>query len=69
MQDTKTPLPRRALLGGAATAGALAVTATLLPSQPAADVRVSDASAKKADGGDGYQLTDHVKQYYKTTRI
>jgi hypothetical protein len=69
MQNIKTPLPRRTLLGGAATVGALAATATLLPSQPASDVKVSDASAKKADGGDGYQLTDHVKHYYQTARI
>jgi hypothetical protein len=56
-------LKRRALFAGAGTAGALAAVAALLPSTP-------DATPKAPpERGGGYALTDHVKQYYQTTRI
>ncbi len=70
MQDRKQPVARRAMLGGVAAVGTLAAAATLLPGQPQVDAKVAAADAKPAlDTSGGYQLTDHVKQYYKTARI
>ena len=60
---------RRTMLAGAGTAGALAAAATLMPK------REGDAPAKKdvqqlaADSADGYRLSEHVKQYYRTARV
>ncbi len=72
MEDRKQPMKRRGLLGGAATLGALATAATLLPVQQPA-TGAPDAAAKAADDGKtssaGYQLTAHVQHYYKTARI
>lgn len=68
MSQAKTSLSRRTLFAGAGTAGALAAAATLLPrvvEQQAAPTGLKPAPER----GGGYQLTDHVKQYYKTTLI
>ncbi|MGB4060853.1 MAG: formate dehydrogenase [Burkholderiaceae bacterium] len=62
-------LKRRALFAGAGTAGALAAVAALLPSTPDADVQAEAAPKAPPERGGGYALTDHVKQYYQTTRI
>ncbi len=63
------PWKRRTLLAGAGTVGALAATAALLPGfkakRPA--VPAPQAAAPESDGG--YQLTDHVLRYYRTTRV
>jgi hypothetical protein len=61
-------LSRRTLFAGASTAGALAATAALLPrAQVAEPVAVKPRPAPEKGGG--YSLSDHVKQYYKTTLI
>ena len=61
-------LSRRRLFAGAGTAGALAVAAGALPL--ARQVEPEAAAAKPApDKGGGYQLTQHVIDYYKTTRV
>lgn len=62
-------LKRRALFAGAGTAGALAAVAALLPSAPPADEQVEVTPKAPPERGGGYALTDHVKQYYQTTRI
>lgn len=61
-------LSRRSLFAGAGTLGAVAAAATLLPSAPELEAQVAPALPKPERGG-GYTLTEHVKQYYKTTRI
>lgn len=66
--ESRGRLNRRTLFAGAGTAGALAAAASLLPGtqgtpEPEASVRPAP------ERGGGYSLTDHVKQYYKTTRI
>ena len=68
MSQPKAKLSRRTLFAGAGTAGALAATATLLPGvvqeiPPATELK------KTPERGGGYQLTEHVKQYYKSTLI
>lgn len=67
MSKATTPaLNRRTVFAGAGAVGALAAAATVLPGAPAT------APAKTAQGkpeqGGGYQLTEHVKQYYATAR-
>ena len=60
---------RRAVFAGATTVGALAAVASLLPTG-ASKTPVVDAVPKEPpQRGGGYALTDHVKQYYQTTRI
>jgi hypothetical protein len=63
-----TPLARRSVLVGAGATGALAAVAALLPATPPAAQAVLAAAAPPVDA-DGYQLTDHVKRYYATTRL
>jgi len=69
MSDSKTPeLSRRKLFAGAGTAGALAAAAVALPlARPTEPVA---AAAKPApEKGGGYQVTQHVLDYYRTTRV
>ena len=61
-------LQRRSLFAGVGTVGAVAAAATLLPGVPADEAR-SEPDLPKPERGGGYALTEHVKQYYKTTRI
>jgi len=60
-------LNRRTVFAGAGAVGALAAAATVLPGAPA-PAPVKSAEAKPRQGG-GYQLTEHVKQYYATARV
>jgi hypothetical protein len=61
-------LSRRTLFAGAGTVGALAAAASLVPGvRDAAPEAV--APAAKPERGGGYALTEHVKHYYRTTRI
>lgn len=68
MSQPKSKLSRRTLFAGAGTAGAVAAAASLLPGAVRDTAPASEASKPPARGG-GYQLTEHVKQYYKTTLI
>ncbi|MFC3682805.1 formate dehydrogenase [Hydrogenophaga luteola] len=66
--ESRGRLSRRTLFAGAGTAGALAAAASLLPGTQGTPE--PEAAARPApERGGGYSLTDHVKQYYKTTRI
>jgi hypothetical protein len=69
MTKIENRLSRRTMFGGAGAIGvaaAVAAVATLLPSVPQPDMPV-EAKAPPEKGG-GYQLTEHVKRYYQTTR-
>lgn len=68
MSQPKSKLSRRTLFAGAGTAGALAAAATLLPGALREADETPQAKEPPAKGG-GYQLTEHVKQYYKSTLI
>lgn len=61
-------LSRRTVFAGVGTAGALAAVAAAVPlvKREATTVAAVDASERRQ--GDGYQVTDHVKQYYQTAR-
>lgn len=61
-------LRRRSLFAGAGVVGAAAAATALLPSIQPEEAAVQEPKAAPTRGG-GYSLTDHVQQYYKTTRI
>ncbi len=62
-------LSRRTVFTGAGAVGAIAAVASLLPrGAPEAEVTAPTAKPKPTRGG-GYTLSDHVKHYYKTTRV
>lgn len=67
-EEGRKGLNRRTLFAGASTVGALAAAATLIPGAPADDTAAAEPRPAPARGG-GYSLSDHVKQYYQTTRI
>jgi hypothetical protein len=58
---------RRSLFAGVGVAGAAAAVATLAPAIKPSEQSLAKAASPEATGG--YQLTDHVKRYYETTRI
>ncbi len=70
MNDPKSDrLSRRRLFAGAGTAGALAAAAVALPAlKPAQDTAVATPKAAPEKGG-GYRVTQHVLDYYQTTRV
>ena len=68
MKQPKTTLSRRTLFAGAGTVGrrrrrghAAAGRCSRAPPAP--------KSRRRRERGGGYQLTEHVKRYYQTTRI
>ncbi len=61
-------LSRRSLFAGAGTVGAVAAAATLIPAVQREPEAAASARAKPERGG-GYTLSEHVKHYYRTTRI
>ena len=68
MSQLNHKLSRRTLFAGAGTVGAVAAAATLLPAVVQQTEAAREAPQPPTQGG-GYQLTEHVKKYYKSTRI
>ena len=70
MSQPQSKLSRRTLFAGAATVGAAAAAVTLLPTV-GTDLAQSPAPALKPppERGGGYQLTERVKQYYRSTLV
>ena len=62
-------LSRRVLFAGAGTAGAVAAVAAVLPAVRQPQVAVAETPRQPPERGGGYVLSEHVKQYYKTTRL
>lgn len=67
--DSDTRLSRRTLFAGAGTVGALAAAVSLMPGATPETPPEAAAPRPAPERGGGYALTDHVKQYYKTTQI
>ncbi len=61
-------ISRRKVFAGAGTAGALAAAVALLPRKQA-EAPPGPRAGAGAAAGDGYQLTEHVKRYYRTARV
>ena len=68
MSQPKNKLSRRQLFAGASAAGAVAAAASLLPGAVQPPVATPEGKEPPARGG-GYQLSDHVKRYYKSTLV
>ncbi|WP_439586685.1 formate dehydrogenase [Hydrogenophaga sp.] len=68
-EEGRPNLKRRTLFAGASTVGALAAAATLLPRVAPEEATAAVESKPAPTKGGGYSLSDHVKQYYQTTRI
>ncbi len=63
-----SPLNRRAVFAGVGVVGALAGVAAVLPLAPPA-APVGAAPKAHPEAGGGYQVTQHVLQYYRTARV
>lgn len=68
MHDNHPKPSRRGFFFGAAATGAAAAAIVALPGAPAL-IEESKASKPVPEKGGGYSLTEHVKRYYKTTRL
>ena len=67
--STKTSsVSRRSLFSGVATVGAVAAATAVLPGMVKQSSPAAVALPKPTRGG-GYTLSEHVQQYYKTTRV
>ena len=59
---------RRSLFAGAATVGAVAAVASVLP-KALPQAAAPAAELPKPERGGGYSLSEHVQRYYQTTRV
>ena len=67
--SSKSPsISRRSVFAGAATVGVVAAATSVLPAVVRQQLPAAAVLPKPARGG-GYTLSEHVQQYYKTTRI
>ena len=67
MADKQPKASRRGFFLGASFAGAAVASASWIKSNPP---MTAPASPKPApEKGGGYSLSEHVKQYYQTTRV
>jgi hypothetical protein len=67
MSRPASAVTRRGLVTAAGTVGALVAAVPLLPRIAAPDAAPVAQASPPARGG-GYRVTDHIRQYYRTTR-
>ena len=67
MSSQNPKLSRRSLFAGAGTVGAVAAATALLPQVQ--NLAAQAAPKAKPERGGGYELSEHVKRYYKTTLV
>ena len=68
MQDSHIKPSRRGFFFGAAATGAAVAAVVSLPGVTAPEVQALPPKPAPENGG-GYSLSEHVKRYYKTTRV
>ena len=68
MDKSDNKISRRNLFAGATGVGAVALAASLVPGLRGTEQPAVGSAPAPAKGG-GYRLSDHVKQYYKTTTV
>ena len=68
MQDSQPKPSRRGFFFGAAATGAAAAAVVALPRMQVSEASVPESRPAPEKGG-GYSLSEHVKHYYRTTRI
>ena len=69
MSESQTKPTRRGFFFGAVATGAAVATVVALPGgviAPGLEVQPARPAPEK---GGGYSLSEHVKRYYKTTRV
>ena len=66
--EGRSRLSRRTLFAGAGTVGAVAAVASVMPGVSAPETAAAEPKPAPERGG-GYSLSEHVKHYYRTTRI
>jgi hypothetical protein len=69
MTQSTPKLSRRTLFAGAGTVGAIAAVTRLLPAVQELELPAAQVLKPAPEKGGGYTLSDHVKQYYKTTLV
>lgn len=69
MSQSTTKMSRRTLFAGASTVGAVATIASLMPSVQGVAIPAGQQPKVAPAKGGGYSMSDHVKQYYKTTLV
>ncbi|WP_341907067.1 formate dehydrogenase [Polaromonas sp. YR568] len=69
MNDSQPKPSRRGFFFGAAVTGAAAAAVVALPGAPALQAEAVETLKPAPEKGGGYTLSEHVKHYYKTTRI
>lgn len=67
MQNNSPNATRRSFFLTATAASAAAVSVTLVKSP--SPVAIAEVLKPAPEGGGGYTLSEHVKQYYKTTLV
>jgi hypothetical protein len=68
MQDSQSKPSRRGFFFGAAATGAAAAAIVAMPGATLTEVVQAEFKPAPENGG-GYSLSEHVKRYYKTTRL
>lgn len=68
MHESQPKPSRRGFFFGAAATGAAAAAVVALPGMPVLEAAL-EAPKPAPEKGGGYSLSEHVKRYYKTTRI
>jgi len=58
---------RRRFFAGAAGVGAAAAAVAVLPKVDVSEQAAAPAARPAPEKGGGYQLSEHVKRYYRTT--
>lgn len=69
MTEHDSKLSRRKIFAGAGAVGALAAVATAVPLIKPEEQKPAPAAAAEDRHAGGYQLTEHVRQYYRTARV
>ena len=69
MQESQPRPSRRGFVFGAATAGAAAAAVVALPKVQEAVQAAAPELKQPPEKGGGYQLTEHVKHYYRTALV
>ncbi len=64
-----TWVSRRRVFAGAGAVGAVAAVASLVPAVPTTVAPIARQTEAVPEKGGGYRLSEHVKRYYKTTRV
>lgn len=68
MQESQPKSSRRGFFFGAAATGAAAAAVVAMPGVTSIEA-AAEAPKPAPEKGGGYSLSEHVKHYYRTTRI